>query len=61
MAIALYMVVEGNTEERFANQVLVPHLSKYQVCAYVSRVVTRGRRGSHEHQGGWSHVPKMER
>lgn len=52
MAIALYVVVEGDTEERFANQVLVPHLVGFAVCAYVSKVVTRGRRGSHEAQGG---------
>ncbi len=52
MAITLYMLVEGDTEERFANQVLVPHLVNHRVCAYVSKVVTRGRRGSHEHQGG---------
>lgn len=52
MAIALYILVEGDTEERFANQVLVPHLVGVGVCAYVSKVVTRGRRGNHEHQGG---------
>lgn len=52
MAITLYMLVEGNTEERFANQVLVPHLSTVDVFAEVSKVVTRGRRGRPEAQGG---------
>jgi hypothetical protein len=52
MAVALYIIVEGKTEERFANQVLVPHLVSFAVCAYVSRVVTRGRRGGPEAQGG---------
>ena len=52
MTAALYILVEGDTEERFANQVLVPHLINFSVCAYVSRVITRGRRGRPEAQGG---------
>jgi hypothetical protein len=52
MTAALYILVEGDTEERFANQVLVPHLANFEVCAYVSRVITRGRRGRPEAQGG---------
>jgi hypothetical protein len=52
VAVALYMIVEGDTEERFANQVLVPHLAPAGVCAYVSKVVTKGRRGDHKYQGG---------
>jgi len=52
MAVALHILVEGDTEERFANQVLVPHLVGFEVCAYVSKVITRGRRGRPEAQGG---------
>lgn len=52
MSAALYIVAEGDTEERFANQVLVPHLVTHDVCAYVSKVVTHGRRGRPLAQGG---------
>jgi len=53
MTATLYVVVEGDTEERFVNRVLVPHLvTTFGVCAYASRVVTSGRRGNHAAQGG---------
>ena len=52
MAVVLYMLVEGDTEERFATQVLAPHLIGFDVYADASKVITRGRRGRPEAQGG---------
>jgi hypothetical protein len=60
VAVTLYIVVEGDTEERFANQFLVPHLLDFAVCAYVSKVITRGRRGSPQAQGGGSIYAKWK-
>ena len=45
MAMTLYILVEGDTEERFADRVLVPHLADREIYAQASKVIVRGRRG----------------
>jgi hypothetical protein len=52
MAVTLYIVVEGDTEERFANQLLVPHLADRGVYAQSTKVLVRGRRGGANTAGG---------
>ena len=48
----LRILAEGFTEVRFANEVLIPHLAGFGVYGSASMVVTSGRRGSKEGQGG---------
>jgi hypothetical protein len=52
MGVRLIMVVEGDTEEAYANQVLKPFLAQRSVYVKASRVTTKGRRGGHLAQGG---------
>lgn len=53
MNIQLYIIVEGDTEERFVNDTIAPHLLLHRgICASASKVVTRGRRGQPGTQGG---------
>ena len=50
--IRIFVIVEGDTEERFVNEMLVPHLDGHGIWAAASKVVTRGRRGNPKGQGG---------
>jgi hypothetical protein len=51
--IHLHMVVEGQTEEAFVNQVLIEHLAGFQVYADARCVeVSRDRRRRRSYRGG---------
>lgn len=52
--ITLNILVEGQTEETFTNNVLKPHLATFGVNAYVRRVMTKQdkRREDIKHRGG---------
>ena len=49
----LYLLVEGQTEEAFANDVLIPHLATRGIDVFVQAVLTSR---SHRSKGGgkWS-------
>ncbi len=49
--IRLNIIVEGQTEEAFANEVLRPHLSQYSVSVS-ARVVSHRRERLRKHKGG---------
>jgi len=52
--IRLHITAEGQTEERFVNSLLVPHLSRYDVFPDVRCVLTsKDNRGNHEYRGGF--------
>jgi hypothetical protein len=48
----LYVIVEGDTEERFVNGLLAQHLATFGIDVRASKVVTRGRRGNAAARGG---------
>lgn len=49
----LYLIVEGQTEERFCKKLLIPHLGGFNVSAYVSIVQTRDKQsGAVRGKGG---------
>lgn len=48
----LNVIVEGDAEERFVNEVLSPHLGGFGITTSASKVVTSGRRGNAAAQGG---------
>ncbi len=50
--IRLFVVVEGDTEERFVSELLAPHLAGHEISAAASKVVTLRRRGNAAAQGG---------
>ena len=54
------ILVEGQTEEAFVNQVLAPHLGRYGVFATACRVET-GRKGGRIFRGGMSSYEKARR
>lgn len=48
MAVRLYFIVEGQTEETFVNRILKPHLATYSVwCSARCVMTSRSRRRSH--------------
>ena len=51
MSARLHLIVEGQTEETFANRTLIPHLSHYSVWGNARSVMTSRRRGT-IHRGG---------
>lgn len=51
MSSRLHFIVEGQTEESFVNQVLVPHLAKYSIWSK-ARCVTTNRRCGVKYRGG---------
>jgi hypothetical protein len=61
--VRLHVVVEGQTEETFVNQVLVPHLSEFHVYAD-ARCLTTGRgkdRKDHAFKGGLANYEHLRR
>ena len=48
----LNIIVEGDAEERFVNEVLSPHFGGFGITTSASKVVTSGRRGNAAAQGG---------
>ncbi|MDR3517333.1 MAG: DUF4276 family protein [Azospirillaceae bacterium] len=52
--IRLHMIVEGQTEEAFANRVLVPHLAHFNVFADAQLLTSRLTRHSRRFKGGWN-------
>ena len=50
--IRLNIIVEGDAEERFVNEVLSPHFGGFGITTSASKVVTSGRRGNAAAQGG---------
>jgi hypothetical protein len=52
--IRLNMVVEGQTEESFANRVIVPHLSSLGIYPNVQLIVPRKASTSRVLKGGWN-------
>ena len=52
--IRLHMIVEGQTEEAFANRVLVPHLAHFDVFADVQLINSRTKHRERRYKGGWN-------
>ena len=50
--IRLYILVEGDTEERFVKNVLVPHLRSHDIDTYPVIVETRRDPFGRKHRGG---------
>jgi hypothetical protein len=50
--IRLYLTVEGQTEQAFAVQLLVPHLGQHGVVLAKPRVAAIARKKGHVHRGG---------
>jgi hypothetical protein len=50
--IRLHLTAEGQTEERFVNKILTPHLARYAVYTDVRCVLT-GSRNHREYRGGF--------
>lgn len=50
--IRLYVIVEGDTEENFVNEVLALHFRDLGISTAASKVVTKGKRGNTVAQGG---------
>ncbi len=61
MAVRLHFIVEGQTEARFVNQVLAPHLAGLSIVADARRVWT-SHKGGVKHSGGVSNyeLPKRD-
>ena len=61
MAVRLHFIVEGQTEARFVNQVLAPHLAGLSIVADARRVRT-SHKGGVKHSGGVSNyeLPKRD-
>jgi hypothetical protein len=57
--VRLHAVVEGQTEETFVNQVLVPHLGANHIFVDAHRVTT-GRKRGRLHRGGISHYDQLK-
>ncbi|MFO7566035.1 MAG: DUF4276 family protein [Enhygromyxa sp.] len=51
----LYIIVEGQTEERFCKKLLIPHLAEFNVFAQVSIVQTRNKQTGAVHGKGGGH------
>ena len=54
MAVKLYFIVEGQTEETFVNQTLQPHLASLSIFTE-ARCVFTSSKGGVEHRGGIRH------
>ena len=54
------IVVEGQTEEAFVNQILAPHLGQYGIFVTACRIET-GRKGGRIFRGGMSSYEKARR
>ena len=61
MAVRLHFIVEGQTEARFVNQVLAPHLAELSIVADARRVQT-SHKGGVKYSGGVSNyeLPKRD-
>lgn len=60
--IRLHVIVEGRTEELFVNQVLAPHLARFQVYADARCVETsRDKRAGKVFKGGMTNYAKARR
>ena len=61
MAVRLHFIVEGQTEARFVNQVLAPHLAGLSIVADARRVQT-SHKGGNKHSGGVTNyeLPKQD-
>lgn len=60
MYVRLYIIVEGQTEETFVNQILKPHLAPFSVGVSARVVTTRKERGT-KYRGGLSTYSKARR
>lgn len=60
MSIRLHFIVEGQTEETFVKNTLVPHLAGRGIGAYV-RCVETGRKRGVKHSGGVSGYAQVRR
>lgn len=56
------VLVEGQTEERFFNQLLAPHLGSLGIAASCTQICTRMEAARRSHRGGhgghWAHVER---
>ena len=61
MAVRLHFIVEGQTESRFVNQVLAPHLAGLSIVTDARRVRT-SHKGGVKHSGGVTNyeLPKQD-
>jgi hypothetical protein len=51
MSIRIHFIVEGQTEETFANRMLIPHLALYSIWGDARRVMT-SKKKYHTYRGG---------
>ncbi|OFW03056.1 MAG: hypothetical protein A3I61_05225 [Acidobacteria bacterium RIFCSPLOWO2_02_FULL_68_18] len=58
--IRLHIVVEGQTEETFVNEVLAPELGAHNTFTDAHRITT-GRKHGRTHRGGWDSYQKLQR
>ncbi len=58
--IRLYLFVEGQTEQTFANNVLKPHLSQYGVFMHKPRLIAHARKKGKVHRGGGRRYQPMK-
>jgi len=56
LSVRLILVVEGQTEETFARDVLVPHLASFSVFVTASRVETK----RHGQKGGMTRYARQK-
>lgn len=58
--LRLHVVVEGQTEEGFANEILAPELGTHGIFIDAHRITT-GRKHGRLHRGGWDSYTKLRR
>jgi hypothetical protein len=58
--IRLHIIVEGQTEEAFVNQVLAVHLGTFNVSTDVHAITTSRGQGA-LHRGGWNGYHHLKR
>lgn len=58
--IRLHVIVEGQTEEGFVNEILAPELGAFDIFTDTHSITT-GRRRGHLYRGGWDSYGKLRR
>ena len=56
----LYLFAEGQTEQTFANQLLLPHLTTHQVFLHKPVLIAHARKKGRVHRGGGRHYLPMK-
>lgn len=59
--VRLYLFAEGETERKFADNLLKPHLAKYSVYLHRPPLIEHARRRGRSHRGGGRNYEPMRR